>query len=239
MTELEERLLRENWLRVQEEVHQACVQARRDPDSVKIVGVTKYVDAHTTLCLARAGCTALGENRPQLLWQKHQHFAEQGATEDVQWHMIGHLQRNKIRRTLQCKPIIHSIDSERLLEAISKESAAQQFVTDVLLEVNISGDSDKTGMTKEQILQLIENHLDTGVRVRGLMAMAGWGTDVESARNHFEQTRELRDQLETRFGIALPELSMGMSGDFPAAIAAGATLVRIGSRLFQGILDRD
>lgn len=217
------------------EVHEAAVGADRQPNSIQVIGVSKYVDAQMTAALISAGCENLGESRPQALWQKAEEF---GEAIDVRWHMIGHLQRNKVRRLLRHRPLVHSIDSERILSAIAEEAASQSQSVDVLLEVNISGDQAKTGLDPSQVFELMGKLPEKGVTVRGLMAMAGWGTDRSDAKRQFEQTRELRDQVEQATGCSLPELSMGMSGDFREAIEAGATMVRIGSRLFDGVLDR-
>jgi pyridoxal phosphate enzyme (YggS family) len=139
-------------------------------------------------------------------------------------------------------PVVHSVDSQRVLLAIAEESAAHGVETSVLLEVNISGDEAKTGFTPDALGKAVDWLQETpasgGLRVLGLMAMAGWGTDRAEARRQFDQTRQLRDRLQRDSGLSLPELSMGMSGDFPEAIAAGATMVRIGSRLFEGVIDR-
>ncbi|TWU31021.1 YggS family pyridoxal phosphate-dependent enzyme [Novipirellula artificiosorum] len=224
--------LSKNWNAVTDEVQQATVAAGRPAGSTKIVGVTKYVGAETTLALAEAGCYDLGESRPQLLWQK---VDEVAFPPQVQWHLIGHVQRNKLRRSLSLDPIIHSVDSGRLLIAIAEEAAAQQRTATVLVEVNISGEAAKTGLAPEQVETLLTQLPRNGVVVVGLMAMAGWGIEASEARSQFAETRRLRDDLQSRLGVCLPELSMGMSGDFIEAIAAGATMVRIGSRLFEGL----
>lgn len=228
-----ERLI-ENWNAVVDEVHQCASSAGRDVDSVTIVGVSKYVDAETTQLLVEAGCRHLGENRPQSLWQKAETLS---LDPSVRWHMIGHLQRNKIRRTLRCRPIIHSVDSGRLLAAIAEQSTELDEPMSLMLEVNISGERAKTGMLADELAGLLERLPIGGVRVIGLMAMAGWGTDRDEARRQFAATRTLRDRLTAQSGIELPELSMGMSGDFAEAIAEGSTMVRIGSRLFEGVIN--
>ncbi len=224
--------LQENWQRVVSEVRQAAEANGRDGEEIKIVGVSKYVDAETTEALFQAGCRDLGESRPQQLWQKAESLSLEPR---VQWHLIGHLQRNKIRRTLQSRPVIHSVDSVRLLQAIAAESVAQNDETHVLLEVNISGDRAKTGFDPNELDDVLSNLPEKGIQVDGLMAMAGWGTDAADARRQFAQTRLLRDRLQQHSNIALEHLSMGMSGDFAEAIAEGATMVRIGSRLYEGI----
>lgn len=245
----------ENWKRVTDEVARAAVAAGRDPSEIQIIGVSKYVDAETTAALADAGCRQLGENRPQQLWDKAESPSLAGR---VRWHLIGHLQTNKVRRTLRYRPLIHSVDSERLLRAIDHEAVAGGFVADVLIEANVSGDAAKTGLAASAVEELLEKCLawraerdassagervppagestsPGGVNLRGLMAMAGWGTAGDDARRQFARTRGLRDRLRSTLGVELPELSMGMSGDFAEAIAEGATMVRIGSRLFDGV----
>ena len=236
MDEMIRQRLTANWNAAVREVAGAAEAADRQPSTVRIVGVSKYVDVDTTRTLVEAGCHDLGESRPQSLWQKAE---SPGLDHGVQWHMIGHLQTNKVRRLLRHQPIIHSVDSDRLLDAIAKESVAQGLTTQVLLEVNISGDPSKTGLAPEAAEQLLERFPLSGVEVIGLMAMAGWGTRAEEARRQFELTRQLRDQWQQRFQMALTELSMGMSGDFREAIAAGSTMVRIGSRLFEGVIGGD
>lgn len=226
------RRLKENWESVQNEVREAARQSGRDPSSITIVCVSKYVGLQTTDALAQVGCRELGESRPQVLWQK----AELLSTKHkLRWHLIGHLQRNKIRRVLQAKPLIHSVDSQRLLSALAEESLAQSTQTAVLLEVNISGDDAKTGFAIDEMAGLMSLLPIEGASVEGLMAMAGWGTRPEDARGQFARLRELRDELSMVSGLPLRELSMGMSGDFREAIAEGATMVRIGSRLFEGV----
>jgi pyridoxal phosphate enzyme (YggS family) len=231
MDETKRQRLQTNWQQVNDEVQRAIDRAGRDPASVKIVGVSKYVDAELTQALVDVGCHDLGESRPQSLWEKSASVSHP----DIRWHLIGHLQRNKIRRTLPSVSLIHSVDSPRLLDALAKEAESQHRVVDALLELNISGDASKTGLLPDQLSPLLAALPITGVRIRGLMAMSGWGTDPGGARQQFAAARCYRDQLQEKFGQPLPELSMGMSGDFAAAIAEGATIVRIGSRLFEGV----
>lgn len=233
----------DNWNQVQAEVAEAARASDRDPQSVRIIGVSKYVDAAITKWLVDAGCYDLGENRPQLLGEKA------GAlTGPIRWHQIGHLQRNKVRRLLAVNPLVHSVDSERLLEAIDKEASVAGQRIDILIEINISGEDAKTGLPADQLEPVVERWMarqeetreeagnESGSKLIGLMAMAGWGTEVEQAKAQFAGLRKLRDGLEAKTGLGFPELSMGMSGDYPAAVAEGATMVRIGSRLFEGIL---
>lgn len=234
--------IQDNWNRTIQRVHTATLNANREIDDVQVIGVSKYVDAETTSYLVDAGCNQLGENRPQMLWQKaealgsHNQKAEGQTPAGPRWHMIGHLQTNKLRRILRYAPLIHSVDSERLLLAIQAESERINSVTSVLLEVNISGEDNKTGLPTDQLRELLMIGGLANVRIEGLMAMAGWGTDPNEAAKQFHAVNQLRQQLQQETGLPLPELSMGMTGDFPEAINAGATMVRIGSALFDGVM---
>ncbi|MCA9138061.1 MAG: YggS family pyridoxal phosphate-dependent enzyme [Planctomycetales bacterium] len=230
-------LIRRNWMSVKTQVREAAESVGRNFDSVRVIGVSKYVDAATTQLLCDAGCTDLGESRPQVLWDKAEQIQSCGTSGvPPRWHMIGHVQTNKLRRMLRYDPLIHSVDSERLLRAIDDEGNRQSRVIDVLLEVNISGDQSKTGMSRETLKQVLNIEGITGARIIGLMAMAGWGTEASEAADQFQSVASLRDELAKSSGLPLKELSMGMSGDFREAIAAGATMVRIGSALFEGVV---
>lgn len=232
--------IRQNWERVNGQVREAMIDAGRGRDQVLVIGVSKYVDVPTTRMLLDAGCSDLGESRPQTLWQKAASITPEGSEgrRTPRWHMIGHVQTNKLRRLLRHEPLIHSVDSERLLRAIDAEATHQQRQIDVLLEVNISGDENKTGLSPQALRELLLIDELASVRVLGLMAMAGWGTGSAEAAAQFHDVASLRDDLQRSTGRRLAELSMGMSGDFPEAIAAGATMVRIGSSLFEGVIDR-
>jgi len=238
-SDLTARLLRDNWLKVTDQVAEACLAAGRQPHNVRVVGVSKYVGPELAWQLAQAGCSLFGENRPQSLWDKVAYFASQPhLVTPIQWHLIGHLQRNKIKRTLPMISLLHSLDSLRLAQAISQEATLLERILPVLLEVNVTQDASKTGMTVSQLEELLDHHEHLpGIKICGLMAMSSLAVDAQTAQREFEQVRELRDQLQSSYGqgLALNELSMGMSGDFRAAIAAGATLVRIGSNLWQSL----
>lgn len=229
-----ERIAR-NWRHLVEEVGQAARAAGRTPESVRIVGVSKYVDAAMTRSLVAAGCYELGESRPQTLWSK----ASQVEDPRIRWHLVGHLQRNKIRRTLTAVALIHSIDSVRLAEAINAEAEASRRVVEGLLEVNVSGDAAKHGFSEAATDEAVERiGRLPNLRIRGLMTMAAGEGDAATARRNFDDLRQLRDRLAAEGlpeNVSMQELSMGMSGDFAEAIGAGATIVRIGSRLFAGV----
>ncbi len=235
MTDLTQIITR-NLAAIRQRIDRAACRAGRTSGEVTLVAVTKYVDETTTRAAIAAGCRNLGESRPQHLIPK----AEAIRDESVRWHMIGHLQRNKVRRVLPLVSLVESVDNVRLLEAIDRIADESDLPrVPVLLEVNISGDPNKNGFLPDALGPLLEKlptyrHVD----IRGLMGMAGLMGTAETARRDFARLRELRDRLvgEAPEGISFPELSMGMSGDFEEAIEEGATMVRIGSALFEGIL---
>jgi len=224
----------ENLALVRERIATAAARSGRSPEKIMLVGVTKYVDAPVTRMLFAAGCRELGESRPQQLWEK----AESLADADVRWHLVGHLQRNKIRKTLPRKPWIHSIDSAKTLEAVDRIAAELDLKADVFLEVNTSGEAAKHGLPPADVSQLLETAATLDhVRVHGLMTMASLTGGKDVARQNFADLRELRDRLAPNCpeDVSLRELSMGMSGDFEIAIEEGATIVRVGSALFDGV----
>ncbi len=227
-------IFRANLDAVQTRIEAAARSAGRSADDVTLVAVTKYVDAQTTALLADAGAIVLGENRPQVLDEKFKALTGR----KIRWHLIGHLQTNKVKRVIQQAALIHSVDSIRLIDAIEKHSVALGLTTHVLLEVNVSEESAKHGIAPEGLPAMLEHcQRLTAVRIDGLMCMAGLGADAGETREQFSLLRQLRDAHRGSGcdHIALEELSMGMSGDFEMAIAAGATLVRVGSTLLEGI----
>lgn len=234
MTSETARRLAENLETVRRRIAEAARRAGRDPAQVRLVAVTKYVSAETVRRLVEAGCRALGESRPQQLWAKAAALADL----PIEWHLVGHLQRNKVLRTLPLAAWIHSVDSVRLLETIDRAAAELALRPKVLLEVHISGEATKQGFAAEELEGVVaEAARFAHVEVRGLMGMAGLEGGLDAARRQFARLRALRDRLRQvcPSSIELAELSMGMSGDYEAAIAEGATLVRVGSALFEGI----
>jgi pyridoxal phosphate enzyme (YggS family) len=219
---------------VNERIGAACVRAGRQRSDVTLVAVTKSVTSEVAALLPELGVFDLGESRPQELWRK---AATLPAT--VRWHLIGHLQRNKVERTLPLVQRIHSVDSLRLLEALDHEATKAGRPIRVLLEVNVSGEASKSGFAPTAVPALALRLADlAGVRVEGLMTMAAQHDDLEACRPTFAGLRELRDRLRSEWGplgATLTQLSMGMSNDFEVAVEEGATLVRIGSSLFEGL----
>lgn len=230
------RRIEENLAAVNDRMSRAATRSGRAPGDVRLVAVTKYVDIATTRLLCAVGCRDLGESRPQQLWNKAAALDDAG----VRWHMIGSLQRNKIARLLPRASLIHAGDSLRLLQAI--QEAAQSGghpPVPLLLEVNVSGDAAKHGFAPDEIEPLLPQLAAlTSLRIRGLMAMSGLDSDAQATRAEFAKLRQLRDRLASVAppGLSLDELSMGMSGDFEIAIEEGATIIRVGSALFEGVL---
>jgi pyridoxal phosphate enzyme (YggS family) len=224
----------DNLARVRDKIAAAARRSGREAEMVRLVAATKYVDDAVARAVFEAGCQDLGESRPQELWRK----AEALAGLPVRWHLIGHLQRNKIARTLPLVSLVHSADSWRLIEAIDVAAAELGRTVPLLLEVNISGDATKHGFRPDEVEPLLEPCASLKhVEIRGLMGMSSLEGDLDAARREFASLRQLRDRLQNIAPerISLTELSMGMSDDYEVAIEEGATIVRIGSALFEGI----
>ncbi|MCA9119018.1 MAG: YggS family pyridoxal phosphate-dependent enzyme [Planctomycetaceae bacterium] len=224
----------DNLAKVRQQIADAAQRSGRELAEVTLVAVTKYVDAEVARALLDAGCRDLGESRPQELWRKADALADAAP----RWHFIGHLQRNKVRRTVPHISLLHACDSRRLLDEL--ESVAGETDTEVraLIEVNISGDTSKHGFQPSEMPEVVRSLPGyRRVHVYGLMGMASLTGTLDDARRDFERLRLLRDQLLDMAPekIELNELSMGMSNDFEVAIEEGATMVRVGSALFEGL----
>lgn len=224
----------ENLSAIRERMSQAAARSGRSADAVRLVAVTKYVGPDLIRPLVEVGCVELGESRPQALWDKAAALGDLA----VRWHLVGHLQRNKVRRTLPLVSLVHSVDSLRVVDAIESDAAALSRQVSMLLEVNVSGDAAKHGVLAQDAERLLVHAAGQAhLQVRGLMTMARLEGDAAAARADFARLRALRDRLARVCpdNARLDELSMGMSGDFVEAIEEGATVVRIGSALFEGI----
>jgi PLP dependent protein len=222
-----------NVAHVRDRIARAAERSGRSPDTISLVAVTKYGDVAAARALAAAGCTVLGESRPQELCRK----AVALMDKPVSWHLIGHLQRNKVTRTLPVVEAIHSVDSDRLIEAIAHAPYVPHRIS-ILIEVNISRDVRKHGIEPDDLLPLIERVPDhPNICLRGLMAMAGLRQGSGETHAGFARLRKLRDTVRPQCPswVSLDDLSMGMSADFETAIEEGATIVRIGSLLFDGV----
>ena len=227
-------VISENVARVRRRIAEAAARSGRTADAITLVAVTKYVGPAEARTLVEAGCTVLGESRPQQLWDK----AEALQDLPIRWHMIGPLQRNKIRRTLPLVDMVESADGPRLIAAVDRIAGEISRRVPVLLEVNVSGETAKHGFEVDAVEPLLEELAGyRHVAIRGLMGMAGLEGSLDDARREFALLRRLRDRLRENCpaGIAMDELSMGMSGDYEVAIEEGATTVRVGSALFAGV----
>ena len=226
-------IIRKNLSSVMERIRTAATESGRSEEDVTLVAVTKYADLPWVEALIELGIIDLGENRPQQLVERAPQLPE-----SVRWHMIGNLQRNKVKPVLKQASMIHSIDSLKLLHRIDRLAAELQMRPSVLIEVNTSEEEAKGGFDCAQLRsewnQIVEF---AHVEIIGLMTMAPVVSSPGKARPYFAQLRELRDELQdvSPERVRITELSMGMSGDFEAAIAEGATIVRVGSRLYSGL----
>jgi hypothetical protein len=215
---------------IRERIAAAARSAGRDPGYVRLVAVSKTRPAADVDEAHRAGQQLFGENYVQELTVKAREVSE-----PVQWHFIGHLQSNKVRQIAGLVTMIHSVDRLTLAEEISRQWGKLGGSCDILIQVNVSGEETKSGTTEEGALQLVRDvSLLPHVRVRGLMTMPPFFDDPEAARPFFAELRRLSLLIgqEKIPGVVMQELSMGMSGDFEAAIQEGATLVRVGTSIF-------
>ena len=226
--------LRQNFRRVRERIAAACERAGRDPAGVRLVAVTKTVTADVARALVELGVTDIGENRVQEAAAKQ----EQLAGLDVRWHMIGHLQTNKAKDAVRMFDLIHSVDSERLAEALDRKALAMDKTVRVLVQINTSGEESKYGVAAAVAIDEVRRIADyPTVRVEGLMTMAPFADNAEDVRPVFVRLRRIAGEIRT-LGMPSAEmkhLSMGMTQDFEVAVEEGATLVRIGTALFEGV----
>lgn len=219
---------------IQDRIAAACARAGRDAKDVTIVAVTKYIDAEETEALVLAGQFDLGENRMQVAAPKLEHLAAKELA--VRWHYIGSLQTNKVKEVAGHFHLIHSLDRLSLAQAIQKRAKQIGQVVPCLVQVNVSGEESKSGLSPDEVPAFFKTVREMdGIELRGYMTMAPIADDPEQTRAVFRGLRELRDGMLAS-GIApatATELSMGMSGDFEVAVEEGATIVRIGSILVK------
>jgi pyridoxal phosphate enzyme (YggS family) len=225
-------LLGRNLERYRLAVRAAADRARRDPDGVSLLAVTKYAGPEHIRILHELGLRDFGESRVQRGVVLRRDLADLGG---VRWHLIGHLQRNKVRRALETFHSLHSLDSMRLAEALVAEARGHPLPA-LWVEVNVAREGAKTGLAEEELDDVLSFLRRSGVSAAGLMAMAPRGREPEDSRPSFRRLRELRDE-RVAAGLLLPGagLSMGMSEDYPVAVEEGATVVRVGSSLLEGL----
>jgi pyridoxal phosphate enzyme (YggS family) len=216
---------------VKDRVTSAALACGRDPKAVNLVAVSKTVPADRVLAAINAGVTDLGENYVQEAREK----IEALSRETVSWHFIGHLQSNKAKYAVKLFDLIHSVDSLKLAKELDRRARAVGKAQKVLVQVNISGEATKSGIETEQAVALVRQmaRLDN-LSICGLMTMPPYFNSPEKVRPYFRALKDLHDLIRTEaiHNVSMAELSMGMSGDFEAAIQEGATLVRIGTAIF-------
>ncbi|MCB9235908.1 MAG: YggS family pyridoxal phosphate-dependent enzyme [Bacteroidia bacterium] len=222
-------MIRENLNHIHFEIRQAEKKYGRPPGSVRLIAVSKTKPMALIREAYAAGQLDFGENRVQELVDKHPQLPE------VRWHMIGHLQRNKVKFIAPFIHLIHSVDSARLLEEIGRQAILHERIIPCLLQINISNEEQKGGFSEAECREVLEN-MDQypGVLIRGLMGMAEFTDDEKVIQAQFRRLRLAFDGFQTLNGpaVQMEEISMGMSGDFEIAIAEGSTLVRVGSSIF-------
>jgi len=226
---MQEGELVERWRATVESVAGAARDADRDPADIQLIAVSKLHSPEAVQTLARSGQLDFGENYLQEALEKQAALNAPG----IRWHFIGRLQSNKVKHIPGAFHLVHSIDRFKLAQALHKKCREQERTQAILLQVNVSGETQKGGISRYELFQEAERIAQLqSLDLQGLMCMPPFFDQGERARPFFAALRECRDSLETRLNLKLPHLSMGMSGDFAQAIAEGATLVRIGTQIF-------
>jgi len=222
----------ERYAHVEEEVAAACRKACCRRDNVLLLAVSKFQAASAISAVASMGQSDFGENYVQEALAKREALA--GENVSLRWHMIGHVQTRKASQIAGVFQMIHTMDSSRLADAFERKLAQTGASQDVLIEVNIAAEPQKAGIMPAELSGLGQHILENcpHINLRGLMCLPPVFDSGEASRPYFAKLRSLRDNLARELGVKLPELSMGMSGDFGAAIVEGATIVRIGTRIF-------
>ncbi len=226
-------LIADNLAVVKERMAEAARKSGREPNAVRLVAVTKTVPVERIAEAGAIGGCVFGENKVQEARDK----IETLGTESYQWHFIGHLQRNKVKYIPGLFELIHSVDNSELAEEIHRHSMEHDLVTPVLIQVNVSGETSKSGVVPDDLEELLDMVVSlNGISVRGLMTIPPFDPDPEKSRKHFAALRRLRDRMQSVNieNISMDELSMGMSNDFEVAIEEGATWVRVGTAIFGG-----
>jgi len=217
-----------NLAQVQQRIATACERANRSLDEVQIIAVGKKFTANVIRDAADCGLTLFGENRVQEAKAKIP-----DCPGHLRWHFIGNLQKNKCRDAVALFEMLHAVDSLPLAAELNKRCEQAAKVMPVLLEVNVSGEGSKHGFTAETAVAAMEAFRDfPQIELHGLMTMAPFTREPESARPYFQKLRAIKTDCENKLGAPLPQLSMGMSGDYEIAIEEGATMVRLGTVLF-------
>lgn len=223
-------MLKENLAEVQSRVEQACKRAGRDVAEVTLIAVSKTKPVTDLQEIYNAGVRDFGENKVQEMCDKMEKMPK-----NINWHMIGHLQRNKVKYIVGNVALIHSVDSYRLAEEINIQAKKKGIVVPILVEVNIADETTKFGVSKEDAMELVRQiaSLDA-LSIKGLMTIAPYVVDPEENRAYFRKIKELSVDIDNQNidNVSMDILSMGMTGDFEVAIEEGATMVRVGTGIF-------
>ena len=224
-------MLYDNYLEVKERINKACERSGRNPEDVTLIAVSKTKPNEMIQELYDHGVRIFGENKVQEMDAK-----EEALPKDIEWHMIGHLQRNKVKYIIDKAAIIHSVDSLRLAETINAEAAKKNVIANILIEVNVAQEESKFGLSVDEVLPLIEQISATcsNIRIRGLMTIAPFVEDPEENRSVFRDLQKLSVDIDGKNinNVSVDILSMGMSNDFEVAVEEGATHVRVGTSIF-------
>ena len=223
-------MLASNLKEVESKIQEACKKANRSREEVTLIAVSKTKPVSMLQEVYNLGIRNFGENKVQELIEKHPQLPS-----DIQWHMIGHLQRNKVKQVINKATLIHSVDSLRLAEAIEMEAAKKNIVADILIEVNIAEEDSKYGFKEEEVLLAVEQIAKfPHVRIKGLMTIAPFVENPEENRIVFARLRKLSVDIESKNidNVSVGILSMGMTNDYQVAIEEGATMIRVGTGIF-------
>lgn len=224
-------MIKDNVKRVLDNICEAAIQSGRNPQDITLVAVTKTVTAKEAAEVMDAGVKTLGENRVQSLLDKYEILKDK-----PEWHLIGHLQTNKVKYIADKVSLIHSVESLKLAQEVDKKFKELGKVANILVQVNVSGEESKFGITPYDTYSLIEEISELqNVKVKGLMTMAPLTATADECRKYFSELKELSMKIADKKikNIDMSQLSMGMSGDYREAILEGATIVRVGSALFN------
>lgn len=206
------------------------------PKKVKLIAVTKYVDENVIEKVLDTGHNILGENKAQVIREKIDYFKAKNM--DIEWHFIGNLQKNKVKYIINDVSLIHSVNKLSLAEEINKRAEQVGKVIDILLEINVYGEESKQGYKLEELISDLEALKKLkNINIKGLMTMGPLDVDEVTTRKVFAELVRIKKELnENYFNNSLTELSMGMSGDYKIALQEGSTIIRVGSKLYEGIL---
>jgi hypothetical protein len=223
-------MLADNLAQVQKNISNACEQAGRNPQEVTLVAVSKTKPVEMLKEAYDAGARVFGENKVQEILDKYDQLPN-----DIQWHMIGHLQRNKVKYIVDKVAMIHSVDSLRLAQTIEQEAAKKDICVPILIEVNVAQEESKFGLRTDEVIPLLEEiSMFSHIQVQGLMTIAPFVENPEENRDIFRELKKLSVDIDRKNinNINMSVLSMGMTGDYEVAVSEGATMVRVGTGIF-------